>query len=248
MRDNWQRHHERRLRRRGGDKTVFGLIIILLGAVFLLHRLDIVPFFYIRSLWPLILIAIGVMIGIRNRFSNPGSWVLIFIGTVNFIPRMEIVNGHYTNELIFPLALIMLGAFILVRSRKKKYFMERMNMNTITNADNVLNIDVTFGGRKEIITSKDFKGGSISATFAGAEVNLMQADSLTQPITLDIRVAFGGVELLVPSHWEIQNEIAPAFGSVEDHRVMRTANAGEEKKVLVLKGSCSFGSVEIKSY
>ena len=112
----------------------------------------------------------------------------------------------------------------------------------------MLNIDVTFGGRKEIVTSKDFKGGTISATFAGAEVNLMQADSTTQPMTLDVRVAFGGVELIVPSHWEIQNNITPAFGSVEDQRIIRTPNSGEEKKVLALRGSCSFGSIEIKSY
>lgn len=246
MRDNWQRHQYRR--DRGGDKTVFGIIIAIIGAVLLLRTLDIIPFFYVRSLWPVALIIIGITIGIKNKFVNPGSWILIFLGTVNLIPRMEIGNGHYTNELIWPFALILAGLFIVFRSRKKKYLMERTNINMITNNESVLNLDVTFGGRKEIITSKDFKGGTVSATFAGAEVNLMQADSLTQPIVLDIRVAFGGVELIVPSHWEIQNEITPAFGSVEDHRVIRTPNPGEEKKVLSLKGSCSFGSIEIKSY
>jgi hypothetical protein len=108
---------------------------------------------------------------------------------------------------------------------------------------------VTFGGRKEIVTSKDFRGGNISATFAGCEVNMIQADSTTQPMVINLKVSFGGVEIIVPSHWELQNEIEPTFGSVEDHRSIRTpASASEEKKVLVLRGSCNFGSIEIKSY
>jgi predicted membrane protein len=248
MRDNWQRHHERHLRRRGGDKTGFGIIVVVIGLLLLLKTLHVFTFISFHHLWAFILILVGIGMGMRSRFMNPGSWILILIGTLNVIPEFTFM-GQSSERLVWPLVLIMAGVFIILRSRKKKYFMEqRLNMDTITNADSLLNIDVTFGGRKEIITSKDFKGGSISATFAGAEVNLMQADSTTQPITLDIRVAFGGVELLVPSHWEIQNEIAPSFGSVEDHRVIKTPNAGEEKKILSLKGSCSFGSIEIKSY
>lgn len=244
MRDNWNnRHHYRRNR---GDKTVFGIIVLLVGVALMLHTLDIIPILRWHTLWPYVLIVIGILSGIKHKFANMGAWVLIFIGCAFAIPSMEIWNGHYTDELVAPLALIGLGGFIVLRSRKKKYFIQQMSTNT--NNDDMLNIDVTFGGKKEIVTSKDFKGGSISATFAGAEVNLMQADSTTQPIILDIRVAFGGVELIVPSHWDIKNEIAPSFGSVEDHRIVRTPNTGEEKKILTLKGSCSFGSIEIKSY
>ena len=57
------------------------------------------------------------------------------------------------------------------------------------------------------------------------------------------------MELIVPSHWEIQNEIETTLGNVEDHRAIRTGTSStEERKVLILRGSCSFGSVEIKSY
>jgi len=121
------------------------------------------------------------------------------------------------------------------------------NTNTFTTSDNTINIDVTFGGRKEFVTSKDFKGGTISTVFGGCEVNLMQADTTEKTMVLDIKVSFGGVELIVPSHWDIQNEVNPAFGSIEDERTIQTATA-EDRKTLIIKGSCSFGSVEIKSY
>jgi hypothetical protein len=107
---------------------------------------------------------------------------------------------------------------------------------------------VTFGGHKEVVTSKDFKGGSISTTFGGAEVNLMNADSTDKTISLNMKVAFGGVELVVPSHWQVKNEISNTLGSVEDNRNIYTHGGGEEQTTLVLTGSCSFGSIEIKSY
>jgi hypothetical protein len=121
-------------------------------------------------------------------------------------------------------------------------------MNTVTSEESQLNIDVTFGGHKEIVTSKEFRGGNINATFGGCEINLMQADSSVQPIILDLKVSFSGVEIIVPSHWDLQIEIEPSFGSVEDRRMIRTPNAGEERKTLILRGTCSFGSIEIKSY
>jgi hypothetical protein len=79
---------------------------------------------------------------------------------------------------------------------------------------------------------------------------MIQADATEQPMVLNLKVSFGGVELIVPSHWELQNEIEPTFGSVEDHRAIRTSSStiSEVKKVLILKGNCSFGSIEIKSY
>jgi hypothetical protein len=118
----------------------------------------------------------------------------------------------------------------------------------ITRDADTLNIDVTFGGRKEIITSRSFKGGRVRATFAGVEINMVAADSEIQPMVLEVHASFAGVELIIPSHWEIQNEISPTMGSVEDNRSIRTTDTSAEKRVLILRGSCSFGSVEVKSY
>jgi predicted membrane protein len=244
MRDN-RSHHRYRRNRGGGDKTALGIILLAVGVFLLLRTLHIIPFLSFHHFWPFVLILVGISIGIKNKFMNSAPWILIFIGVANAIPEFTFMDQS-SRKLVWPVVLILFGSFIMLRSRKKKCHLDRIT--TATNNDPMLNIDVTFGGRKEIITSKDFKGGNISATFAGAEVNLMQADSTTQPIVLDIRVSFGGVELIVPSHWEIQNEIAPSFGSVEDHRMVKTPMNAEDRKILSLKGSCSFGSIEIKSY
>jgi hypothetical protein len=67
-------------------------------------------------------------------------------------------------------------------------------------------------------------------------------------MVLDVRVAFGSAEIIVPSHWEVVNEINPTLGSVEDQRMLRTPDASIERRTLILRGSCAFGSIEIKGY
>src|SRR5690606_35709869 len=153
--------------------------------------------------------------------------------------------------LLIPAMMIILGLVFIFRPSKKKSWDGTCdnNIRTVTNNDSTVNIDVTFGGHKEIVTSKDFKGGKVSTTFGGTEINLMNADSTGSTILIHLNIAFGGVELIVPSHWLIQNELTTTLGNLEDNRNIHTQPGDIEHSItLVLSGSCNFGNIEIKSY
>lgn len=241
-RDRWNR--DRWNDRRGKRGGSFGFILVLIGLVILSHHLGLFYLHY-HLLWPIMLIALGIFIGIKHRFRNNSPFILIGIGVLNLIPRFEIM-GVESSELAVPVMFILGGLLLMIRPRNRRC-MPRERIISSTNDEDILNIDVTFGGRKAIVTSKQFKGGNISVAFAGAEINLMQADS-TEVMTLDMKVSFGGVEIIVPSHWEVIMDMQPSFGNVEDHRSVRTLAAGEQKRTLMLRGTCSFGNVELKSY
>jgi predicted membrane protein len=244
------RHH----RHNPKDRMFFGLIVVIIGILLLLRAMHLL-FFSLAFSWPVLLIVIGILIGIKSVFRNPASWILILIGAANLTPQFYIM-GQPSSVFAWPAVMILIGLSIVFRSasRRKVYTADMFekkfpgSVDAVTSDSSMLNVDVTFGGRKEFVTSKDFKGGDVSVTFAGCEINLMQADSTESTMILDVKVSFGGLELIVPSHWDVQNEISPAFGSVEDQRMVQTAAAAEHKKTLILKGSCSFGSIEIKSY
>jgi hypothetical protein len=241
-----RQHFHQHPRNHKKDKVWFGLIVVLIGVFIMLKKMHMIPYFDKETMLALGAITLGLLIGIKKRFQNNAWWIFILLGIAYLIPEFEVM-GTSSSSLVLPAALIIGGALIIVRSGKKKDCTN--SIEVVTNHENMLNLDVTFGGRKEIITSKEFKGGHISATFAGAEINMVQADNKTQPIVIDLKVSFSGIELIVPSHWEIQNDISPTFGGVEDHRSIHTPTpANEEKRVLILRGTCNFASVEIKSY
>ena len=239
--ENWQQRMKEHYEYRQHNKVYFGIAIALIGLLWLLKIIFHIPINWLTE-WPFALIIIGVLIGIKNGFRTSAWWILIVIGGAN------IVDDYYPqyNQYLWPFILVVIG--LAIAFRPKRTCKPNYKVNNSITAESNLNIDVTFGGRKEMVTAKDFKSGNISVTFGGCELNFMQAD-LEDSAILDLRVSFGGVEIIVPSNWHIQNEINPSFGNVEDERSMQPPVSGIEKqKTLILRGSCAFGSVEIKSY
>jgi hypothetical protein len=225
-----------------------GVALLCVGGFMLLHRLRVVPSIHLT--WPFILIIIGLFVGLRSRFQNNGWWVLILIGTAHAIPPFHIYGDLDSTDLALPLGLIIGGCFLLFRGQKKKeYSTSVLTVENMANPESLLDINTLFGGRKEVVTSKNFAGGSVSTVFGGTELNLMQAEGMpNQVLELQIQVTFGGVELIVPSHWTVQNNISPVFGGIDDRRHIQTNDSSPNKTVLVLNGSCVFGGIEIKSY
>jgi hypothetical protein len=58
---------------------------------------------------------------------------------------------------------------------------------------------------------------------------------------------FGGSEIIIPADWSVRSEMTSIFGGLEDNRIKRASDDSPEK-ILILKGTCVFGGVEIKSY
>jgi hypothetical protein len=80
----------------------------------------------------------------------------------------------------------------------------------------------------------------------GSEINFMQADIL-EPVVVEVNNVFGGTKLIIPSNWDLKNEISAVFGGVEDKRNFNTSLPDSSKQI-VLKGNCVFGGIEVANY
>lgn len=247
-------------------RAIGGVIIVAIGLIFLGREMG----FYIpRWLysWEMILIAVGIYSGVKNNFENASWLVMILIGSVFLIRRWlpDFIDFGY----VWPIGLIIVGLYVIVKPRST-YSTNKNNWNKFNTgttdksswqqhpksnfqysqqaeSSEYLDSAAVFGSVRKSVISKDFKGGEISSVFGSSEVNLSQAD-ITQIVELEVNAVFGGVRLIVPSHWEIKSELTAVLGSVEDKRpVMRSANNNPDK-FLVLKGNAVFGGIEILSY
>jgi predicted membrane protein len=98
-----------------------------------------------------------------------------------------------------------------------------------------------------------FRGGDITAIMGGGQLDLRLATIPNgEEAVLDIVAVMGGVEIIVPSSWEVSTPILPFMGGVEDKRlptlpndpnVARRENGGR----LVLRGLVMMGGVHIKT-
>lgn len=235
--------------RHRGNKIVLGIIIIIIGLALFIRQAGIFPDFDIHITWPICLIAFGLFIGVRNKFSTNAPFIFIAIGVFHLIPAFTFnIGGREVDseDVAIPALIILAGLLLIFKPRKKKPWIDTNTTEVVSEGS--LEADVVFGGRKEMVTSKDFRGGRITATFGGCEVNLLQADTPAQTILLEVRATFGGCEIIVPPNWDIKNEVETVLGSVEDKRSIRTPDGGDNRKTLILRGSCFCGGIEIKSF
>ncbi len=247
---------ERRIR---GSRIGSGMFLLLAGFLLLAYKMG-APLPGWLFTWPVLLIGIGLLTGIKSRFHNPGSFVLILIGSVFLIDQS--VPGIDIGNYIAPIIMIGLGVLFILRPRHHSYgkyrrarwqqraFAENeMNTGNFTaTKENEEYIDVhsVLGGVKKNIQSKNFKGGEIVCFMGGAEINMMQAD-IQGTIVLEVNNVFGGTKLIIPSNWNVQIEISATFGGVEDKRSFQNNTPDPDKKI-ILKGSCLFGGIEIANY
>lgn len=235
-----------------------GLILLFAGVALLGYKLGL-PLPGWLFTWPMILILIGLAIGIKDRFNNPGSWILLLIGFI-FLAEKNVVGFKNYQKYIAPIILISIGIIIMLRPKRRKGGFPVQpggyNRESASAADDAseqarqteeyLNVHAVFGGTKKIILSKNFKGGSIVTFMGGAEVNLLQAD-FKEPILLEVNNVFGGTKLAIPSNWEVRNEVTAIFGGVEDKRNFQ-AISPEPGKTIYIRGTCLFGGLEFSSY
>lgn len=103
---------EHAMERRSG-RLIGGLVLMTLGGIFLLGRLDVLPEHDLRQLWPLILIAIGLgkMLGPWSRDRGAGVTVLL-VGVWAFANIHHWFGLTWHNS--WPLVLILIGLKLLV--------------------------------------------------------------------------------------------------------------------------------------
>lgn len=254
-------------------KVWAGLIIVAVGALILLDNVGFnIPSWIFH--WSNILIVIGLFIGIKHNFRNGSGIILIIVGA--FFTLKEALDNFYDFDRVgWPLLIIALGLFLIFKpksdcSRKSKWkrkgdkwkvrfaendpFMANpetdpnLNPNTEKKTSNLDYLDSVnvFGGSNQIVYSKNFKGGEITAVFGGCDVNLTQADFEGQ-VVIDVTAIFGGAKIVVPQGWLVKSEVTAIFGGLEDKRGIMPVSEGQNK-LLVIKGIALFGGVDIRNF
>jgi predicted membrane protein len=250
IQEKWGNKDYQAMHRRGSIWT--GVFIMLVGVAALIKASVVGIPNWVFS-WPTFLIALGFFMGFRHGFRGAAWFILIIVGGVFLYDR---INPDISmRQYIWPMGLIILGFFFIVRPKRRWQQGEKKNVmqgDTSIGYDESWNdedfVDSTsiFGGAKKNIISKNFKGGDLVNIFGGTDLDLTQAD-FTGTAVIELTTIFGGTKLIIPPNWAIQSDAVIIFGGLEDKRKMSTVTENPDK-TLVLKGTVIFGGIDIKSY
>lgn len=212
-----------------------GVFFLVIGVGFFMHQADLLDFTEVLSTWwPLILIIIGIIQLIKRTYASPLTGILFII-----VGGLFLANQWFDMNLaafIWPIILIFVGLAIIFTKVKQ---------DKTEHTEQDLNNFLLFSGTEVRSQSKDFRGGSITAIFGGAEIDLRDAELSAEGVALDLTTVFGGVTIIVPENVHVEISGIPIFGGWDD----KTRQRGEEEGHAVLKLNCLavFGGVEIRN-
>jgi len=238
----------------GSNNLSFGVILLLIGSILLLDRMDVIDFSWVFS-WPFILIGIGLYSIIRHGLKNEFGIIMLLIGSFFLIRRENFIPDDYYDYLL-PAGIIIIGLY-LIFSRSSKFGFSKVKTDDsfdenfgISDAKVVesdyIKAEAVFASVQRRLITKDFKGGKITSVFGGADIDLSKAD-IKESAVLHVEVMFGGLKLIIPPHWEIQADVSNIFSGIEDKRAFPNVDEAA-RKTLYIKGSVNFGGLEFKSY
>ena len=215
-----------------------GIILIIVGFLFILDTFDIMEFGGIISdWWPAIFIIIGL---IKLKGQDRGSGlVFILIGTLLLLTIHDVVEWNSIWRL-WPLILIFIGLSMIFKGRRTNWTMS----NETTSGDDYIHSNAVFGGSEHTVTSQNFRGGETMALFGGVELDMRQANISDEGCKIHATALFGGVEIIAPDDWNVIITGTPIFGGI-DSKSRRKSDANNIKDVYI-HCTVAFGGVEIK--
>lgn len=212
-------------------RLFFGTIIVAVGTLLLLDNADVLDAGEIISTWwPVVIILAGLLTLAANPRHWPVALIITAVGVAFLLSSLDIVD---IGNIVIPAAIILVGLLVLFG----RGFGSRTEVGDRINSFNV------FSGSEVASHSKEFTGGSVSAMFGGAEIDLR--DALPSPdARLDIFAAFGGVELRVPEGWQVAVKGLPLFGGIDNVTAKEPVPA--DAPMLAVNATVLFGGLEVK--
>jgi len=254
-----------------GDATpriIFGLIVFTLGVLFLLDKLDVVEMGRLWDYWPLVFVGVGLgklmqPTGAPGRASGA---VFILVGAWWLSANLDLIDYHPLE--FWPIILILIGGSILLRA------LETTRQPEVApppfspppadllapqveapeaaappprpggDVDARIHAVAILGGFGRKSTSRDFRGGDVTAIMGGCELDLRQASIASGSATINTFALWGGIEIRVPRDWTVEAKGLPLLGGFEDSTTPPPTPTG---KVLRVTGMAVMGGVDIKN-
>ncbi|PZX47069.1 LiaF transmembrane domain-containing protein [Algoriphagus chordae] len=187
---------------------IFGFIILAVGVLILLRKLDVFYPDWLLS-WPMILIAVGVITLVKHEFKSFFGVMMLGLG-MYFLLEREFNFDFGLQRFIFPIALILVGIYLITQKRKEKQVMSDIQEKIKAKANKPAVIGEETKAKEEGTYATDYGTGAKS--YAG--MSGVSGTSYSDSVSIDsimsginkrmltknfqggkLTAAFGGIDL-----------------------------------------------------
>ena len=115
-----------------------------------------------------------------------------------------------------------------------------------TETDDEFDLVTIFDGVDFASTAPAFRRGTVLTWYGGGQIDLRGATLDPAGAELNVRALFGGVQVIVPETWHVEQRMVAFLGGVSDSREKDETQEGTGP-VLRLTGWAVFGGIDVTS-
>ena len=234
--------------------NILGISLLLAAAFIIVNQFDNYMNISIGSIIAAVLSLIFIVHCIAHlRFAFlpvPLAVLYIIFQTPLALPDMQ------PKYLILASLLASIGLVIMLPGKKwknhnkfkcySKYNNQQQMFTENTNKNNNQSIKVNFGAKSRSLCADNLETIELYCNFGAMEIFFDQAVISPKGATVNINCSFGAIQLIIPKHWKVIEQINCSLGGVEVDKYF-AANPAENAPQLTIAGSVSLGGIEIKS-
>lgn len=212
------------------SRLVFGLMLLVVGALFLLRRYHEFNVGSILRLWPTALIVIGFVRLLRAGTAWRASGALLWLGIGSWFLLGNLGILHASPLELWPLVFVLVGWRVFAGARSQSSSGEPFRA-------------AAFMGAQERAIHGALAHGDAIAVMGACKIDLSTVRASGETVEIEALAFWGGIELIVPREWAVEARALPVLGSIED----KTEPLGLTSTTLVVRGLAVMGGVEIRN-
>lgn len=230
-------------------QVILGLIVIVMGLLFLLDNLNIFEIDGMFRFWPMMFILVGTLKLYDSRDSTGYviGIVLTSIGVLLTLRNMGYIWFGWRT--IWPVLVMLVGGAVVYNALRNRgeagtqaSFFQRSTSAPGGDGDSVIDLTAALGAIERRITSKDFRGGHVTTFMGGCELDLREA-SITGDAEIRVFSVMGGITLRIPPDWTVVLRGTPIMAAFEE----KTASPANTGKRLIISGYAIMSGVEVRN-
>jgi len=221
-------------------KIAWGLFLTGAAALVILNA-----YYDFTDFWPLLcgLVLAPVIIESLVHLSFTGVFMPAALICIVFAKELRL-EALTPWPVLAAAVLLSIGFSVIFHSKDKWFgkFNFEDNATTEDIADDEMTCNVKFGESTKFIRSENFEKASLNCKFGGIKAYFDNAKLSPNGARLHINAKFSGIELFIPRHWKIANNVSAFFGGTEE----KTRNTpADDSPVLTITGTCRFSGIVI---
>jgi predicted membrane protein len=221
------------------SQLVLGVLVIVIGMLFLLDNLGIIDFRHALAFWPLAFILAGVikLFDTSSRNGYVVGAVLIAVGVTLMLNRLGFV--YLSWRTLWPVLLIAMGALVVYRAVAVRRHAVP-SLKDEPGSDAIVDVTAILGGFERRIATPAFRGGEVTAILGGCTLD-MRGASIVGEAVLNVFVVCGGITIKCPPDWTVVLHGTPILGGFDE----KTATPPDASQRLVVTGYVIMGGLEV---